>query len=567
MATKDSEWKSKYQTTIRELDKKEQEWSQVENILRKAISRLSLAARGLDDKLDDQLKLIQTLSREKRDERLASALNQLSTIISSLDQAGKESAGQFPESMSLLMETLQEINLSKDQQQRLKPMCAKLLKAIASGSKADDEKDKISDQLKKISALVNENLSSRLAGDNTDDLISKLIGLLVVTPEASAKIKGILKNNRQWQEAELQALADTLNELLQPGSDGHLSIETTISELLDQLSGIQGVADTVTELRSRVDSGLHNDEWKEAITKIVDAVASALKQLDLEKRELEGFIVNITKQLGQLSQLVEDDFQEKTDEHNHAKDFHDYLHEGINSIEADFQSSNNLEELRESISKNIQFIRQRVDAFVHETHERFEATEKRNQQLSTQLSAMEQETEELQVKLAENREKLMRDPLTGVFNRLAYDQQLTQDLARWERYQTTFSFAILDIDFFKRINDEYGHAAGDKALVIVARLMMKMVRKTDLIFRIGGEEFVIIMPGTDNQQAAQLVEKIRQAVSETEIHFKQRRVNLTLSAGYTGARVGDTEDKIFERTDKAMYRAKNSGRNCQFEAQ
>ncbi len=101
MATQDSEWKSKYQTSIRELDKKEQEWSQVENILRKAISRLSLAARGLDDKLDEQLKLIQTLSREKRDERLSSALNQLSSIISSLDQSGKESSGQFPESMSL----------------------------------------------------------------------------------------------------------------------------------------------------------------------------------------------------------------------------------------------------------------------------------------------------------------------------------------------------------------------------------------------------------------------------------------------------------------------------------
>ena len=566
MATQNSEWKSKYQTSIRELDKKEQEWSQVENILRKAISRLSLAARGLDDKLDEQLKLIQTLSREKRDERLSSALNQLSSIISSLDQSGKESSGQFPESMSLLMETLQEIDLNKDQQQRLKPMCAKLLKAIASGSKSNGEKQQVSEQLKQISALVNENLSGSQTGDTADNLLTQLISLLQVTPDVSVKIKAILKNNRQLQEQELQALADTLNGALQANGDGKLSIDVTINELLDQLSSVQGMADTVSELRARVDNGLQQEEWKDAISQIVDAVNAALNQLDLEKRELEGFIVNITKQLGQLSQLVEEDFQEKTDEHNHARDFHDYLHEGINSIEADFQSSNNLQELRESISKNIQFIRQRVDTFVHETHERFEATEKRNQQLSSQLSEMEQETEALQVKLAENREKLMRDPLTGVFNRLAYDQQLTQDMARWERYQTPFSFAILDIDFFKRINDDYGHAAGDKALVIVAKLMMKMVRKTDLIFRIGGEEFVIIMPATDQQAAGQLIDKIRQAVSQTEIHFKQKRVNLTLSAGYTAAREGDNEDKIFERTDKAMYRAKNSGRNCQFEA-
>ena len=566
MATQDNEWKSKYQTSIRELDKKEQEWSKVESILRKAISRLSLAARGLDDKLDEQLKLIQTLSREKRDERLSSALNQLSSIISELDKAGKESSGQFPESMSLLMETLQEINLDADQQKRLKPMCAKLLKAIAAGSRSDKDKQNVSTQLKQISSLVNENLTGSHNGEAAEDLISRLVGLLQLTPDASARIKNILRENRQLQETELQALADTLNALLQGADSGQLSLEEAINELLDQLNGIQGMAETVTELRARLDSGLQNDEWKDAISKIVDSVAAAMKQLDLEKRELEGFIVNITKQLGQLSQLVEDDFHEKTDDHNHAKEFHDYLHEGINSIEADFQSSNNLEELRESISKNIQFIRQRVDAFVHETHERFEATERRNQQLSSQLSEMEQETEELQVKLAENREKLMRDPLTGVFNRLAYDQQLTQDMARWQRYQTPFSFAILDIDFFKRINDEYGHAAGDKALVIVAKLMMKIVRKTDLIFRIGGEEFVIIMPGTDSQQAGQLVEKIRQSVSATEIHFKQKRVNLTLSAGFTAVREGDDEDSIFERTDKAMYRAKHSGRNCQFEA-
>ena len=96
--------------------------------------------------------------------------------------------------------------------------------------------------------------------------------------------------------------------------------------------------------------------------------------------------------------------------------------------------------------------------------------------------------------------------------------------------------------------------------------MMKIVRKTDLIFRIGGEEFVIIMPGTSSDQAGQLIEKIRQSVSETEIHFKQKRVNLTLSAGYTAARDGDSKEMIFDRTDTAMYRAKNSGRNCQFAA-
>ena len=97
--------------------------------------------------------------------------------------------------------------------------------------------------------------------------------------------------------------------------------------------------------------------------------------------------------------------------------------------------------------------------------------------------------------------------------------------------------------------------------------MTRIVRKTDLIYRIGGEEFVIILPGTNAEQTGQLVDKLRKSVSDTEIHFKQKRVVLTLSAGYTAVRNGDSMEMIFDRTDAAMYQAKNAGRNRQVEAQ
>jgi diguanylate cyclase len=165
--------------------------------------------------------------------------------------------------------------------------------------------------------------------------------------------------------------------------------------------------------------------------------------------------------------------------------------------------------------------------------------------------------------LDENRTKLMYDALTGVYSRMAYDERITQEISRWNRYQARFSYAILDIDHFKRINDNYGHNAGDKALKIVAQLMQKYVRQSDYVFRIGGEEFVLMMTETALEDAATIVDKMRKGIAESSFHFKGEPVSLTLSAGITETRENDNVEEIYVRADKALYQAKNAGRNCQ----
>ncbi|MCP3689212.1 MAG: GGDEF domain-containing protein, partial [Gammaproteobacteria bacterium] len=159
---------------------------------------------------------------------------------------------------------------------------------------------------------------------------------------------------------------------------------------------------------------------------------------------------------------------------------------------------------------------------------------------------------------------LLFDTLTGAGSRLSYDETLERELARWQRYGDAFSYAILDIDHFKKINDKYGHSAGDKALQIVVRMMMGQIRKTDSIFRIGGEEFVLLLPNTSPDKANGLVKKLRENLARSSIHCKQQPVTLTLSAGITAPLQGDVVKSLYERADKALYRAKNSGRNCQF---
>ena len=123
------------------------------------------------------------------------------------------------------------------------------------------------------------------------------------------------------------------------------------------------------------------------------------------------------------------------------------------------------------------------------------------------------------------------------------------------------SIAICDVDHFKSINDNLGHLRGDKVLKLVARELSRRVRSEDFVARYGGEEFVIVMPDTDEPSAVAAVEKVRACIEECPFNFNNERLVVTASFGVTSFSENDTIESCFERADKALYKAKASGRN------
>ena len=148
------------------------------------------------------------------------------------------------------------------------------------------------------------------------------------------------------------------------------------------------------------------------------------------------------------------------------------------------------------------------------------------------------------------------DPLTGVSNRRALDETLESMFAMMHRYEHPFSIVLIDIDFFKQINDEQGHLYGDRMLKAVARLLDDSVRDTDLVARYGGEEFVIVMPQTELDGATLFCERLRRRV--------EQQLPLTVSGGVSGAAEGDNPQTLLARADAALYSAKAAGRNRLF---
>ncbi|MBL4570288.1 MAG: GGDEF domain-containing protein [Alcanivorax sp.] len=167
------------------------------------------------------------------------------------------------------------------------------------------------------------------------------------------------------------------------------------------------------------------------------------------------------------------------------------------------------------------------------------------------------------------REKQIRalavtDPLTGLDNRRALFDQFSYELARSRRSGSPVSVCVMDLDHFKQINDRYGHVVGDQVLLMVAEVLRDCLRETDRIGRIGGEEFMLLMPETDQQGAQKVIERCRQRLNDTPVEVEgQAPFHISASFGVTCAGPGDTlgEEQLFTRAYQALYQAKEAGRN------
>lgn len=154
-----------------------------------------------------------------------------------------------------------------------------------------------------------------------------------------------------------------------------------------------------------------------------------------------------------------------------------------------------------------------------------------------------------------------RDPLTGMRNRVSMVNSLQREIALGKRHDDFLSLLIIDIDHFKQVNDSHGHTAGDQILLQVAAIIMDTVRQTDMSFRYGGEEFVVVLSKTNLEGAIVIGERLRHLVEDSLMRYKQEELKVTVSVGATQLAEEDDLDAFFERADGALYAAKNNGRN------
>ncbi|HSM23862.1 MAG TPA: GGDEF domain-containing protein, partial [Anaerolineaceae bacterium] len=183
------------------------------------------------------------------------------------------------------------------------------------------------------------------------------------------------------------------------------------------------------------------------------------------------------------------------------------------------------------------------------------ALEKANQSSMSKLDEISKLQKQLQ-------EQAIRDPLTGLFNRRFFDEYFKTELIRSIREEKPISLLMVDIDHFKTVNDRFGHEVGDKTLQLLADILQSMFRKSDVSCRFGGEEFLILLPGLDPNQAINRAEALREKIAKASLEADFLYTQITVSIGVSNYPLhGENTRDLFRTADKALYQAKDAGRN------
>jgi diguanylate cyclase (GGDEF)-like protein len=187
-----------------------------------------------------------------------------------------------------------------------------------------------------------------------------------------------------------------------------------------------------------------------------------------------------------------------------------------------------------------------------------------NQHLQSKLETAESRLKEQATEIETYISRSLTDPLTGLPNRREFDNRLEERMAAWNRRQEIFSLLILDVDHFKKLNDQYGHLKGDQVLAAMGRALRMAIRREDAVARYGGEEFAILLPHTSLEQAIHVAQNVREAVAQIDVDHNGQPLAITASAGLATIQPDEQAELLIHRADAALYAAKGAGRNCAF---
>ncbi|MGY3170692.1 diguanylate cyclase [Pseudomonas sp. TE12234] len=335
-------------------------------------------------------------------------------------------------------------------------------------------------------------------------------------------------------------------------------IEDTLLGLLDDLTLPERHRPQAESMRDRLKNGLN---WYELLPILDDFATLMLAISDSGQHEFEAYLQRLNERLESFQSNLQAASAGHADNRSAAQAMDTQIREQVDGLQSSMHEAADLDDLKRVLENHLEGLLGTMDQHRKQRDEREQEVAGRLQSLAERVAHMEQEAQGFREHLEEQRQKALIDPLTGLPNRAAWSERLDQEISQWQRHGNTLMLAMLDLDHFKRINDNYGHLAGDKVLKLIASVLRKRLRSTDFIARFGGEEFVLLMPSTVPAAGMKLLELLRASIEACPFHFKGERVTITISMGLTAFRPGEHSDLVLKRADQALYRAKNAGRN------
>ena len=440
-----------------------------------------------------------------------------------------------------------------------------------------DSLGRLEEQQLQFSAM--ETALKRLVGR----LCTAALGLAPPLDEQLRKLQAVIRRETSAEELEklTPALTDAIGALDHPipppavaaslpgtsmDSSGAVLVNderlrSILAALVAELREDVELAAQADELDAKLSVALTNEQLPDVLTSLTDMVGKRIRHIERARQEIEALLGDMVGKLDEIGQFVAEQPQNQAQSQASSATLNTQLVGEIKAMGDSVESAKDLQQIREqvrtridAIDKHLQDFRQREATFAA-------AITARNDQMRTRIVELEAEAKRLHGQLQDEQRASTIDVLTKIPNRLAYDKRVEDELNRLRRFKQAACLAVWDVDHFKRINDSYGHRAGDKVLQVISECFASKIRSTDFIARYGGEEFVMILPGTHLEDATAFNNRIRAAIGEIGFHFRGSPVSVTVSSGITALHPDDTAGTAFDRADKALYQAKQTGRN------
>ncbi|MBD8559687.1 diguanylate cyclase [Pseudomonas fluorescens] len=335
-------------------------------------------------------------------------------------------------------------------------------------------------------------------------------------------------------------------------------IEGTLLGLLEDLSLPERHQPQAEAMRERLAHGLN---WYELLPILDDLAVLMLAITDSGQHEFEAYLKQLNERLEAFQGHLQVASEGHADSSLAARELDTQIREQVDGLQSSVQDAADLDSLKQVLESHLEGLLGTMDEHQQQRDLREQEVAARLKGLAERVAHMEQEAQGYREHLEVQRQKALIDPLTGLPNRAAWSERLDYEVNAWHQRGNSLSLAMLDLDHFKRINDGYGHLAGDKVLKIIANVLSKRLRPTDFIARFGGEEFVLLMPDSTLADALAVGEVLREAIAACPFHFKGEPVTITVSMGVAQFQPGERSDLALKRADEALYRAKAAGRN------
>jgi len=537
-STATNKWKKKYLSTLDEIEVKESQWRDSEKNLRALISHLTNAADTSSLKLNQQLTVLRdAINKGVAANKLKKAIDEVADSILGLNAIrNKKKEEQKKQFISLI----EQIKPAGKIEKKLTKISAKISKT---------------ESIKEISPFINE--------------LAKLLvyGLSLAEKKKDKGFVSSLLTKKNKDEPEVKPVKNIKAEEQIEPENKEPDLDNAVKSLISLLEKMILPADLQVEsnlIKRQLEKNVNEELFLKSLEQTVEITSEILKRIKKEKNEIEEFLKQLTGRLHELDKDIRETARIREMTHQHGVEMTDVMKTEMSTIEEGINSINNLDDLKTAIQSRVILLRNHVDNFLINEGEKDKEASSIIQQLKNQVKNMEDETRELKEQIEKERQQTLRDVLTEIPNRLAYDERLNYEIADFNRNQKPFVLVVWDIDFFKKVNDNYGHAAGDQVLKLVSSILKKNMRETDFIARYGGEEFVSILPNTDIKGAQLLTDKLREVIATSNFHFREESVSISVSAGFAEIKKGEEAELLFIRADKALYKAKENGRNnCQ----